>query len=266
MTMYCEKYKCTMPEKTCLLRQKKYDGHVAFYTVNRDPGCADCAQGKQIRQQMKMKGKTMTNTEARVYQAPAAGKAAGMDAAAELDALEAAAKKRKTNDQPVDQHEMASASASASAKQALKRCPKCEKHLPADLDHFYEDTRGRLNLSCWCKECQRARGRQQKRQQRRVKQMTQDAERAEAPDAVPAKDVPEIEPEWIRPKARRTVTLDFTNRAEMLEKIEKAADLEYRTVEQEILYWASLGLRGLEKWIVDQANETPFWAQEEVAP
>jgi hypothetical protein len=221
-----------MPEKTCLLRQKKHDGNVAFYTVNRDPGCADCAQGKQIRQQMKMKGKTMTNTEARVYQAPAAGKAAGMNV----------------------------------AKQALKWCPKCERHLPADLDHFYEDTRGRLNLSCWCKECQRARGRQQKRQQRRVKQMTRDAERAEAPDAVPAKDVPEIEPEWIRPKARRTVTLDFTDRAEMLEKIEKAAGLEYRTVEQEILYWASLGLRGVEKQIVDQANETPFWAQEEVAP
>jgi len=240
MIMYCERYKCTMPEKTCLLRQKKYDSHVAYNTGNRDPGCANCAQGKAIKQQMK--GQTMTDTAVK-NDTPAAGKAEGMDRPKEGSILSAAPK--------------------------TKRCPKCGQDLPADLKHFYEDIRGRLNLSCWCKECQRERGRQRKEEQRQQKrQAKQQAETAAASDGarpwvVPAADVPKITPEEPRPRPRRVVTLDFTDRPKMLDRIEKAARLEFRTVELEILYWANLGIKCVERNLVEQANESPWWAQEE---
>jgi len=35
-----------------------------------------------------------------------------------------------------------------------KYCPKCRKDLPADLDHFYKDSRSKTGLSSWCKKCQ----------------------------------------------------------------------------------------------------------------
>jgi hypothetical protein len=244
MTMFCERYKCTMPEKTCLLRQKKYDSHVAYNTGNRDPGCANCAQGKQIKTQMK--GTIMTHTAAVETQTPAAGKAAGMNVAAELDALQAAADKRKDRSVPA-------------AEPRLKRCPKCKRHLPADLEHFYEDIRGKLKLSCWCKECQRARGRKSKREKATAGN-TGDRNK------VPAKEVPEITPPAPpAPRPRRTVTLDFTDRPRMLDRIETAAKRDFRTVEQQLLFWAALTIEGIDEQLNGQTDDTPWWAQEETA-
>ena len=224
MTMYCERYKCSMPEKTCLLRQKKYDSPVAYNAGNRDPGCADCAQGKQIKQQEKQMTHTAANT-----QAPAAGKAAGMDAAPD--------------------------------KPAQKRCPKCGNDLPADLDHFYFDRRGKYDLSCWCKECQRT-GR---RQSKRAAKARAAGKATPGPETLAAADVPEIEPEWTQPRPRRTVTLDFTDHAKMLGRIRAAAKASWRSVDQQIMAWAELGLSQEAEWTFDDDEKTPFGAQEETS-
>jgi hypothetical protein len=45
--MYCEKYHATIPEKTCIARQKRAKTHV-MGRYRGDPGCADCEQGKAI--------------------------------------------------------------------------------------------------------------------------------------------------------------------------------------------------------------------------
>lgn len=48
MSMYCEKYKCTMEEKACIVRQEKALRTWRPGAASPDPGCKDCEQGKDI--------------------------------------------------------------------------------------------------------------------------------------------------------------------------------------------------------------------------
>jgi hypothetical protein len=58
--MYCEKYRCTIPEKTCVLRQERHKKTWAQRNGRSkgDPGCKDCVQGKAIYKKY-MEGKEM---------------------------------------------------------------------------------------------------------------------------------------------------------------------------------------------------------------
>jgi hypothetical protein len=57
--MYCTRYKCEMPEKTCVIRQRRHIGHMPVSGVSRDPGCLDCAQGREVMTAYKAKEKEM---------------------------------------------------------------------------------------------------------------------------------------------------------------------------------------------------------------
>lgn len=212
--------------------------------------------------------------------APAAGKSAGMDAAAELDALQAAAEKRKAKKgQSVQVREMVQEAAEKieeinggtgagtdDAAPKTKRCPKCGQDLPADLDHFYEDTRGKLNLSSWCKLCQRKKSRESKRDARAERQEDEAQTGPEVPDpeAAPA-PAPEADPE--APECRRVVELDFTDYPEMLDLVEVVAKGQWRSKDQQIMAWVEQGLRDVpaKKRCKIDLNATPWWAQEETA-
>jgi len=235
MRMVCEKYKCEMDVKACLARQKKYDSNVAFSVAGRDPGCRDCAQGKQIKQATK--GKTMTDTAVDV------------------------SKMLKEGAEKIDQIN-GTGTAQDAAEPKTKWCPSCETWLPADLDHFYEDHRGRLNLSCWCKECQRARGRKSKKQKAQAERTSDNVEHTDP--AAQADPVPETP---VAPEApeRRVVVLDFTDHPAFMDRIEKAAAAAWRSPDQQIMAWAELGLIQDAEWTLEDDNKTPvcLWAQEE---
>jgi hypothetical protein len=57
--MFCERYKCEMPEKTCVLRQRRHIGRMPVSGVSRDPGCLDCEQGREVMTAYKAKEKEM---------------------------------------------------------------------------------------------------------------------------------------------------------------------------------------------------------------
>jgi hypothetical protein len=61
--MFCEKYKCAMSEAACVKRQQLHTSGYNRYWGERDPGCQDCAQGKQIMN-IYQKGETMTEDQA----------------------------------------------------------------------------------------------------------------------------------------------------------------------------------------------------------
>jgi len=63
--MFCERYKCEMPEKTCVLRQRRHIGRMPVSGVSRDPGCASCEQGRDIMKQYNAKEKNMESVEER---------------------------------------------------------------------------------------------------------------------------------------------------------------------------------------------------------
>jgi len=58
-TMHCVRYKCTMPEATCVARQRRFEVQTRHGQYVPDPGCWNCDQGKAILKRFKKQEKKM---------------------------------------------------------------------------------------------------------------------------------------------------------------------------------------------------------------
>lgn len=86
-----------------------------------------------------------------------------------------------------------------------KWCPACEAYLPANEEYFYKDGRSTSKLSSWCRKCQRA------------KQKATDLKKSQATRV-------------------EIISLDFTEYAEMYNKLAEDAKHDFRELEQHILW------------------------------
>lgn len=127
----CEKYNCTMSEASCVARYKKMtkQGPIGY---ERDPGCVSCQTGRGLVEKYKhRKGELMT--------APSV-KTKGMDAAAELDALEAMVNKKAEKQAQVTER---------------KRCIHCGMEVAMDEaeKHFPKSKLTKDGFEGGCKKC-----------------------------------------------------------------------------------------------------------------
>jgi hypothetical protein len=179
----CETHKCAITVSGCLARQKRQTNPAAreYYKIPNDPKCADCKQGKQVK-----KG---------IYKPI---KEAFMNARAELDELEAAAKTR-TQAEP--------------DRQETKVCRDCEKPFPATTAYFYKHRSNADGLDTRCKVCSR------------------EAKRPKGPAA-------KTGPKPVKPaetRSKKVIQVDFTNHPHLVDRLEEIAQAQFRTPELQIL-------------------------------
>lgn len=97
-----------------------------------------------------------------------------------------------------------------------KYCSKGEHYQPADLEHFYRDSKSKTGLSSWCRQCQR-------------KSVSKPGVEPAAIDTAPAAD-------------SRVLMLDFSKYELLFEDIKTAAVDQLRTPEMQAMWLASKAL------------------------
>lgn len=187
----CETHRCTITVSGCLLRQernseKKQPPAWMFNKIPGDPRCANCEQGKQVKKgNYKPRKEDFMETKT---------------VAAELDNLEAAAKKRgrspKVEPAPME----------------TKTCRICKGEFPADRKHFSPAPSNQDKLDNRCKDCAR----------------TAKAANRNPPENPRKKPLEPVTP-------RKVLQVDFTDHPHLYDWLVKTARKEFRTPGLQVL-------------------------------
>ena len=197
----CKKHSATIPERTCFLRF----GEIKYYTgksLHRFDGCSGCKIGAEIYERF-LKNKEPATTKGKYADkvCTVCNKSMGISMFGN----------KGKNDVCIECEEDV---IPKNNTVKTKTCSCCSETFPVDL--FYKNKSKKDQLSDWCKEC--------------TKQKNEEYKKTKNP-----KEPEENQPE-IKKSGDFVLVIDFSLHKDLLERLIKKAEKEFRTVEQQILF------------------------------
>ena len=197
---HCEKYHAEITKKSCVAKQARSTRKEIW--GYGDPGCRDCAQGKQIKEEMEEINRQQTDSR---------------------DARPCVSTDKKED--TMDENVSARPGPSAAPVKTVKTCSICGK--PKSYDDFRNRKKSEDGKAAQCRECISQKEKAYKKKAR----IRKTDEQAGSRDARPCVSTPVS-----APISDTGVTIDFGGYPDMLARIEKEAADNFRTPDMQILY------------------------------
>jgi len=200
---HCEKYHAEITRKSCIARQARSTRKEIW--GYGDPGCRDCAQGKQIKEKLEEFNRQQADSR---------------------DARPCVSTDKKED--TMDENVSAGPGPSAAP---VKVCSICGK--PKSYDDFRNRKKSKDGKAARCRECTSQREKIYKKKAGIRKTDEQDSR-----DARPCVSTPEpcVSTPESAPISDTGVTIDFDGYPDMLARIAKEAADNFRTPDMQILY------------------------------